>query len=77
MRNRFIGSILVVVAVALSSVGLGQVAAQSVAPKAIPDLAGIWDSGACNPRNGGLGPDGVPSCGFAKEEPPMQPWAAE
>ena len=81
MRNRFIGSILAVVALlAFSPVVLAQTAGQSRAAQArtaapTPDLSGVWSIPYAQLREGV-----IPAFGFTPiggEEPPMQPWAAE
>src|SRR5438093_5334140 len=88
MRNRLIGSIMVVVAIMAFSPGmLAQTPARPGAGKAIPDLTGLWEV-RINPEGvqticgepacraaAGLGPPRV----FTRdaEEPLMLPWAQE
>ena len=88
MRNRLIGSIMVVVAVMAFSPGmLAQTPARPGAGKAMPDLTGLWEV-RINPE-GAPTICGEPACraaaGLAQprvftrdaEEPPMLPWAQE
>src|SRR3989442_14588445 len=88
MRNRLIGSIIVVVAVMAFSPGmLAQIPAGPGAGKAIPDLTGLWEV-RINPP-GAATICGEPACraaaGLAQprvfsrdaEEPQMLPWAQE
>ena len=64
MANRFMGSILGVVAVFAISPGmLAQTTEQSGTAKATPDLSGIWQS------RGGFT--------FNRDAPPMHPWAED
>src|SRR3990170_4462102 len=67
MRNRFLGSVLAVVAVLASSPGTlaQQPGAAKAPPSATPDLSGVWMVG-----RGYRGFN-------RKEPPPMQPWAEE
>ena len=87
MQSRF-GSLILAVAAALAfaPVSQAQTAGQSGAPKATPDLSGVWDNTHLDVRKGGpadgppggfIGPGDIPTFGFTKEEPAMTPWAAE
>jgi hypothetical protein len=71
---------------ALAPIAHAQSTGRSAAPGSSRDLSGIWNQGG----NLGLGPIGgadaaareiaagrIPRFAFSKEEPPMQPWAAE
>jgi hypothetical protein len=87
MRNHWQVSILALAAaIALAPTILAQTTARSGAPGGNRDLSGIWTQGG----NLGLGPLGgadatareiaagrIARFAFSKEEPPMQPWAAE
>jgi len=87
MRNRLAGLALTGIALLVVSSGLfAQTAARPGAATERPDLSGIWTQGG----NVGLGPlagaeaaareiaaGRTPRFAFTKEEPPMQPWAAE
>ena len=91
MRNRLIGSIVVVVAVIAFSPGMfAQAPAGPGAAKAIPDLSGIWDTRAGGGVQrtaenaicgvGCIQPNGVlppPAPSENVEEPHMLPWAEE
>ena len=89
MRNCLVRSILgVVTALAFLPVVLAQTPAQpgSGAAKGTPDLSGVWDRPGAT-KQGTAGPGAVvlpeqrrgdlPRQAFTREEPPMQPWAAE
>src|SRR5437016_13137579 len=88
MRNRLIGSIIVVVAVMAFSPGmLAQTPVRPGAGKAIPDLTGLWEVRINH--EGAPTICGEPACrataGLAQprvftrdaEEPPMIPWAEQ
>ena len=87
MQNRFIGSILMIVAVLAFSPGLlAQTPAGPAGAKSTPDLSGVWIQGGVIGGSPGAGAEAnarditagrVPRFGFSVEEPPMQPWAAE
>ena len=65
MRNRFVGSILAVAALAVLPTNLAQPAPQSGTAKATPDLSGIWQQTGRAARR------------FSMEDAPLQPWALE
>ncbi len=68
MRNRLMGSLAVMAALAITPVILAQTAAQWGAAKTMPDLSGVWN---LVPEQGGAGSR------FILEDPPLQPWAME
>src|SRR5882672_2162763 len=74
MRNGFLGSALVLVAVAFSAVLLAQTAKPSGAVTSIPDLSGTWNRGIGRSAAGIFDDDagGVPFLGFTKQEPILQ-----
>lgn len=83
MRNGFVGSILVIVAVFAFSLNLLAQTSAGQRPggaRSTPDLSGIWDPGGWDANlqgpgaTGGGAPDAlgrVPAMGFTREEPPM------
>ena len=88
MRNRFTGSLLAAVMLAFSASLLAQTRTEpgSGGVKATPDLSGVWDPGIGTspspfaPSEAGardIAAGRVPMFGFTREEPPLQPWAAE
>ena len=91
MRNRWIGMIVLVIAVLVFSPGMqAQTAPPSGAAKAIPNLSGLWESPpdpTPRPRgtelcaNGGcraaLGLPPAPEVSKNLEEPQMLPWAEQ
>jgi len=87
MRGRILGSILAgVAAIAFAPILLAQNAPRPGAARPTPDLSGTWDRPG-TPREAPVGAGftqntqqrlGIlPRQAFTKEEPPMQPWAAE
>lgn len=87
MQHRLGCSILgVAAALAFVPAILAQTAAPSGAPRAIPDLSGVWDNTQVEARKGGpadgppggfIGPGDIPTFGFTQEEPAMLPGAAQ
>lgn len=89
MRNRFVGSAVAAAALLLAAPVLFAQSGGNAAKGAMshPDLAGMWAQGGGNigfSPNGGedraaqeIAAGKIPRWAFAKEEPPMQPWALE
>ena len=79
MRNGFLGSTLVFMALSYSSVLPAQTAKPSGVVMNIPDLSGTWNRSTGRAAPGILDNDssGVPFLGFSKQEPPLQPAALQ
>ena len=75
MRNGFLRSTLVLVALAFSAVLLAQSGKPSGAASNMPNLSGTWNRGTGRTAAGVFedDPDGVPFLGFTKQDPSLQP----
>src|SRR5438270_12388482 len=79
MRNRFLGSTLMLVAFACSAVLLAQTPKPSGAVPSVPNLSGTWNRSIGRTAASVFADDasGVPFFGFTKQEPPLQPAAMQ
>src|SRR5258708_14329277 len=75
MRKGFLGSTLVLVALAFSAVLLAQSGKPSGAASNMPNLSGTWNRGIGRTAAGVFeyDPGGVPFLGFTKQDPSLQP----